>query len=94
LFSSWRRKHRRPKHRGLSAEAQAYNTAHSHLYNLANELLDVVYQNLPVEASIALTLVSSRFYNSAIFASIRPDPKSPPETYFKALCMPLNTMAI
>jgi hypothetical protein len=84
-FLSSLRSRRRQRRR--CAEAQLSNAAQSHLYNLANELLNIVYQNLPLEASIALTLTSSRFYHSAIFASIRPDPKSPPETHFKALCM-------
>lgn len=34
-----------------------------------------------------MTLTCARFYHSAIFASIRPDPKSPGETHFEALCM-------
>lgn len=91
-WHSLRRKHRCDSHQHI--ESKCHNATHSHLYKLPAELLDMVYQHLTFEASIALALTCARFYHSPIFTSIRQDLRSTKLAKFAALCMFENDRAI
>lgn len=77
-----RRSHRRP-----SSKAEAPTPVHNYLQNLPAELINNIYDVLPIQGSLLLTLTCSRFYHGNFGAEGRKAIQASREARFEISCL-------